>query len=429
MIVLLVGASGFLGCAVHAALLQAGHEVIATYHRKPAPGWPQAQTRWRRAHVGSLDRGQWLAVMDGAQAVINCAGVLQDSPWESTGLVHAQGLASLIAACEAAHVRRFIHFSAIGADRHEPTAFSRSKRQGEELVTASFLDWVILRPSVVVGRGAFGGSALFRGLAALPVLPVMPGTGPLQIVQRQDVVRTVLHFLDMNAPARLALDLAGPERLSMTEVVTLYRRWLGWRPARHVRMPSWLAMLAYRLGDLARWLGWRPPLSSTAQREMVYGAVGDGAKWRSVTAIVPQRLEDALAAEPASVQERWFAGLYFLKAVGFAIFSLFWITTAVISLTVGYPIGVSLMLEGGVGSLAGPSVVAGALADLAIGLAIAFRPTARIGLYGALVLSLFYVLSGSILLPRLWAEPLGPLVKIWPVLVLNLVLLAILEER
>jgi hypothetical protein len=129
------------------------------------------------------------------------------------------------------------------------------------------------------------------------------------------------------------------------------------------------------------------------------------------------------------VQERWFAGLYFLKALGFAIFSLFWITTAIISLTVGYPIGVSLMREGGVGWLAGPSVVAGALADLTIGLAIAFRPTARLGLYGALALSLFYVLAGSILLPRLWAEPLGPLVKIWPVLVLNLVLLAILEER
>ena len=83
----------------------------------------------------------------------------------------------------------------------------------------------------------------------------------------------------------------------------------------------------------------------------------------------------------------------------------------------------------GAGPLAGPSVIAGALADLAVGSAIAFRPTTRYGLYGAIGLTLFYVVAGSILLPRLWLEPLGPLLKIWPILALNLILLAILEER
>ena len=84
---------------------------------------------------------------------------------------------------------------------------------------ASDLDWIILRPSVVVGRPAYGGSALFRGLASLPVLPVMPNTGLLQVVQLDDVADTVLFFLAPGAPTRLALDLAGPEQLPVTEVV------------------------------------------------------------------------------------------------------------------------------------------------------------------------------------------------------------------
>ena len=92
---------------------------------------------------------------------------------------------------------------------------------------ASDLDWIILRPSVVVGRPAYGGSALFRGLASLPVLPVMPNTGLLQVVQLDDVADTVLFFLAPGAPTRLALDLAGPEQLPFTEVVRKYRRWLG----------------------------------------------------------------------------------------------------------------------------------------------------------------------------------------------------------
>src|SRR5579883_2048936 len=299
MHVLLIGATGFLGSAIHAALAAKGHDVTALYHRGAAPSWPEGE--WRRADLGRLDEAGWRALVAGQDAVINCAGVLQDNAWDSTALVHAQGLQALIAACEKAHVARFIHFSAIGADRHDPTPFSRSKRAGETLLQQSFLDWIILRPSVVVGRGTFGGSALFRGLAALPVLPVMPDTGSLQIVQRDDVVRTVLYFLRQDTPARLALDLAGPERLSLVEVVALYRRWLGWPPARHVRLPSWLARCCYGLGDLVRRLGWRPPLSSTARREMVYGAVGDPAPWTEATGITPASLEQALAPEPASV--------------------------------------------------------------------------------------------------------------------------------
>jgi len=50
-------------------------------------------------------------------------------------------------------------------------------------------------------------------------------------------------------------------------------------------------------------------------------------------------------------------------------------------------------------------------------------------LIAALALSLFYIVAGSILLPRLWIEPLGPMMKIWPILALNLVALAILEDR
>src|SRR5690606_12608728 len=98
---------------------------------------------------------------------------------------------------------------------------------GDEKLMVQDLDWVILRPSVIVGRPVYGASALFRGLAALPILPDMPNTGPLQVVQLEDVKRTVLFFLQDDAPTRLAIEVAGPERLSFIEIVLLYRRWLG----------------------------------------------------------------------------------------------------------------------------------------------------------------------------------------------------------
>ncbi len=79
--------------------------------------------------------------------------------------------------------------------------------------------------------------------------------------------------------------------------------------------------------------------------------------------------------------------------------------------------------------MSGLAVIAGSLVDVAIGIGTAIRRSTRLALYAALAISLFYVIAGTIILPRLWIDPLGPMVKIWPVMVLNLVALAILRDR
>jgi uncharacterized protein YbjT (DUF2867 family) len=427
---MVIGATGLIGSAITARLLAAGHEVVGIARDIADASRRFPQARWLSLDIARMRKPQlWTPHLTGLDAVVNCAGILQDAPGESARGLHADAVAALAAACETAGVRRLVHFSAIGVDRGGISDFSRSKDDGDRAVMERDLDWVILRPSVVVGRQAYGGSALFRGLAGLPVVPIMPGTGPLQIVQLDDVVATVLFFLAPEAPGRLTLELAGPERLSFADVVRHYRRWLGWRDARTIRLPTWLAALLFRLGDFAGLLGWRPPMRSTAQREIGRGAVGDPGPWTDVTGIVPQSLPAALAAEPAGVQERWFAALYFLKPLTFTVFSLFWITTGLLSVGPGYEIGLSLMREGGAGPLSGPSVIAGGLADLLIGIGIAFRRTARPALYAALAISLFYAAAGTAILPRLWIDPLGPMVKIWPIIVLNLMAFGLLRDR
>lgn len=148
-----------------------------------------------------------------------------------------------------------------------------------------------------------------------------------------------------------------------------------------------------------------------------------------MTGIAPQSLTAALSAEPAGVQERWFAVLYLLKPVVLATLSLFWIATGLISLGPAASAGETLLQEAGTGALALPLALAGALADLAIGLGIAWRRTARLALAGGVVLSIVYALSATALVPRLWLDPLGPLVKIVPIVVLHLQALATLRDR
>jgi uncharacterized protein YbjT (DUF2867 family) len=425
--ILLLGATGVIGSHVLAKLRTQGHQVLAVARRTGQPG---RGLEWVSLDLREATRPEvWLPLLRGIDAVVNCAGVLQDGPTDSTAAAHHDGPAALFDACEQAGVRRVVHLSAIGADREGLSAFSRTKRQGDDALAARDLDWVILRPSVVLGRAAYGGGALFRALAALPIMLVPRRAGALQVVQLDDLVEAILFFLGPEAPSRLALEIVGPERLEFAEVVRAYRRWLGWKPAAEMRAPNWVMAIGYGLGDLAGRLGWRPPIRSTARREIVRGAVGDPGEWIRRTGAQPRTLEEGLAAAPATVQERWFAGLYLLKAPIFGIFAVFWLVTGVISLTAGYQIGKRLMLEGGAGALSGPSVVAGALADIAIGLCIAYRPTSRLGLFAALGISLFYLVAGTLLLPRLWAEPLGPMWKIFPIMSLNLAALAIRSDR
>ena len=428
MRIVVIGATGLIGAAVTARLLAEGHELVAIGRRS---GMARRGLRWVTADLRALQRSSdWLASLDGADAVVNCAGVLQDNANDSMAAVHGSGPAALYAACARAAIKRVVHISAIGVDRETPTAFSRSKAQGDAALMASGLDWVVLRPSVVVGRTAYGGSALFRGLAALPLLPHIAEAGRLQVVQLDDVVATIAYFVRPDVPGRVQLELAGPDRLTLEEVIALYRAWLGLPPARRIVVPLWLLAAACWLGDFAGWLGWRPPLRSTVRHELVRGAIGDPGPWRAATGIAPRSLAQALAAEPAAAQERWFSRLYLLKPVVFAILSLFWAVSGLIALGPGWDFCLALVRQVGIGDVSAPLVIiGGAVADLLVGVGIAIRSTARPALNAALVLSILYLGAATLLMPDLWIDPLGPLLKIFPVLALILTAQAILEDR
>ena len=424
--VLLLGAGGFIGSAVLARLNTEGVEVRAVA-RRPEPS-ALAGVEWRALDLATLlEPNDWLLHLEGVDVVVNCAGVLQGA---ESRAVHVDSARALYGACERAAVVRVVLVSAVGVERGAVSEFSATKAAGEQALMATSLDWVVLRPSVVVGRAAYGGTALLRGLAALPVALEFPDTGPLQVVQLDDLVATIVALSRPGAPAHLALDVVGPEPLPFPAVVAMFRQWLRLPPARPWRVPRFIAALSYGLGDFARMLGWRSPAGSIARRELARGAVGDPAAWQTIMGSEPTSLAQALAREPASAQERRFARLYFVKPAVFAVLALFWIGTGLISLGPGWGRALEYLRAGGASQgLAVTAAIVGALVDIAVGVGIAFRHTARRALFGALAVSAFYLIAGTLVLPQLWLEPLGPLLKILPIIVLNVVALGLVEDR
>src|SRR4051794_10401668 len=208
MNVLVLGATGLIGSHLISRLALAGRPVVAVSRGDDRPSL--LPITWVAMDISRATRpDDWLPLLRDVSAVVNCAGTLQDAPGDSTKGVHDTGITALCRACEFAGVTRVVHLSAIGVER-QASRFSETKLSGDRAVMASQLDWVILRPSVVIGRGAYGGSALLRGLAALPIVPTLKQAGPLQLVHLDDLIETIMFCLRPDAPSRQVFELVGP---------------------------------------------------------------------------------------------------------------------------------------------------------------------------------------------------------------------------
>lgn len=395
MRVLVTGAYGLIGAACLARLHAAGHEVIAAGRNIASARRRLPYAQWVAADFKKLvDADAWLPLLHGVDAVVNCVGVLQDGLRDDVQRVQLDGTKALFDGCVRAGVKRVIHISAIGAEPDGPSAFSRSKAGAEAYLKELPLDWVILRPALVLGPAVYGGTAMLRGIAAFPgVVPIVHADARIQVVGLDDLTETVARALVPDAPARAVWEVTHPQVHRLADIVTAIRAWLGFRPRRVVALPDTIARVVARLADALGWLGWRSPARSTSLAQLTAGVVGDPARWMAETGIAPKSLEAILAARPASVQDRWFARLYLLKPLAILGLALAAIVPSATSLA--FVLGPRIV--GGSLRVFAAVVVLSAVYLLA-GLSLLVRPAVRCALFVLLVLTLLQ-------LTGLWVRP------------------------
>lgn len=433
MRVLVTGAYGLIGSAVLSRLHRDGHELVAAGRRIEEAARRMPVARWIEADFNRLTSADdWVPLLERVDAVVNCVGVLEQSRRDDIRRTHVDGTIALFDACVRAGVRRVVHVSAIGASAAGKTEFARTKAQADAHLTALDLDWTILRPALVLSPIAYGGTAMLRALAAFPLFaPGLTRAGAIQVVDVDDVAGTVAWCLRPGAPARVTWELAHPQTHSFGEIVAAIRGWLGFAERPIVTVPYSLAVLiAVYPVLLAGWFGWRSPARVTAFLQLVAGVVGDPGPWSRATGIRPKSLAEILAARPAGVQERWFARLYLLKPVALVGLAVFWIATGMIAMGPGRASAMTqLAATGFPARFVELTVLLGGWFDVVLGVLLLVRRYARGVLILMFVSTLGYLLAGTILAPQLWADPLGPLVKIVPMLVATLLTLAIIDDR
>lgn len=432
MRVLILGGYGLIGLAIARGLHGEGHEVTGL-GRSPDVGrrlFPAI--RWIQGDLASLGTAaQWKPLVAGFDAVVNAAGTLQDGLRESVERTHHIAIAALAAACAETATVRLIQISAAGAKTNAATEFMRSKARADEAIMASPIHWVVLRPGLVIGPNAYGGSALIRAIAAFPVLvPIVLPEKRIQAIALEDLVRVVLEAVEGRIPANTEVDVVEDEPHTLREIIERTREWLGFRrPLAFVSVPGWIVAIASITADALGYIGWRSPLRSTAIRSIDHEVLGNPAPLRKIRGTSLAPLESILAEMPAGIQERWFARMYMLMPVVIATLSLFWIASGVIGL-LDVERAARIIPASILGNrISSALVLVGSALDIALGIAVLFRPFARLACIGMIAASFTYLLAGSILTPSLWLDPLGPFVKIIPAAVLAMAALALLEER
>jgi NADH dehydrogenase len=221
-LITIFGGSGFLGRHLVRALAKRHYRIRVAVRRPDLTGHLQPLGRVGQIHAVQANirhAGSVAAAVRDADAVVNLVGILFERGRQRFETVHAFG-AEQVALAATARGARMIQISAIGADANSPSAYGRTKAQGEQAVLAAAPEATIFRPSIMFGPE----DDFFNKFAALArMLPALPliggGTMRFQPVFVGDVAEAIARTVDGDAKAGTIYEVGGPEVHTFKELL------------------------------------------------------------------------------------------------------------------------------------------------------------------------------------------------------------------
>lgn len=430
MRILLIGANGFIGSSIARHLLARGHVLRLAARNVTHTARLFADSEIVHADLNHLVRaGDWAPLLEGCDAVVNASGLLQDGPGDSVARIQRDAVVALGEACAAAGVRRIVQISAAGLDGNA-SDFMETKAEADAALLAGPVPAVVLRPGLVIGRNAYGGTQLIRMAAALPIGLLPPFGKPIRCIALDDVADAVALALESDETPADPVDLVSDEALTLDGIIRAHRRWLDlsdWRRTRAIPAP--LLAIATAGSDLAGLTGWRSPLRRNAIAALANGVDGDAAATARWLGRRPLTLGAMLAAHPSGKQDRLMAWATALLPVALAALAAMWLLSG-IGTFVHFDAARAIMTGAGLGERVATLLTAGgAMADMLLALMLLVRRWSRAALIGMILLAAAYLAAGTLLLPGLWLDPLAPFAKVLPTMVLAALMLPLLEAR
>jgi uncharacterized protein YbjT (DUF2867 family) len=259
MKVLVTGASGFVGSHTVEALIGAGHEVVGFSRSLPKGERNKAKATYRTGV--DVANAESFSIEDFADidAVVHLVGIIAERrPSQTFQRIHVDGTRNIVNAAKTAGVSRIVYLSAIGSSPDSPSEYSRTKAAAEKFVSESGVDFVILRPSIILGKdGEFVAQmrdlALHGGLPLpmrIPFAPI-PGTGKtlFQPIWVDDLTQVIIKSVADKTVVGKTIEIGGATQLSFDAIVDGIAVREGARPIK-VHLPVALLSLVAPLVEL-----------------------------------------------------------------------------------------------------------------------------------------------------------------------------------
>lgn len=220
--ILVTGASGYVGSHVTRRLVEKGQAVRAmVYNRQRA----QTEGRltgldleWVEADVTRPDTLR--AALEGVEVIIHTVAIAIEKGGRKYETFNYQGTVNLVDQARAMGVQRFIFVSQLGANPDLPYRFLASKGKAEEYVRQSGLDWTVFQPSAVWGPEDEFANSFARLIPLTPfIFPIVGDQNSrFQLVWVEDVVSAIVQAVTDTRTIGKIYELGGPEILTLEEI-------------------------------------------------------------------------------------------------------------------------------------------------------------------------------------------------------------------
>lgn len=208
------------------------------------------------------DRERLRGQMQGCDTVVHLVGIIEEHGSATFDAVIHQGTQHVVAEAKDSGVTRFVHMSALGAQRNPDYGYHTAKFESEEAVMNSGIDFTIFRPSVIFGKGDGFITVLASVVKKFPLIPIVgSGKALFQPVQIDDVADSFAKAVnDPEGTSNGTFELGGARPYTYEEMIDTIAAKLGKKkPKVHVPLP--LMKLVVRFSEpLPRAL--RPPVTS-----------------------------------------------------------------------------------------------------------------------------------------------------------------------
>jgi nucleoside-diphosphate-sugar epimerase len=217
--ILIVGGGGFIGSNL-SEILSEKHEVsYLARHRS------ETLDKLNIKYLpGDITKPETLTSIPKFDIIIDLVAVIKNTKAQTHYDVNVRGVTSLIEIAKRFNAK-FVYFSAINADIGR-TEYFQTKHRAETLIMESGLEYLIIRPSVVISNNDF----FVTNVKKVSRYGISINSGLLCPVYVKDLAMAV--SIAIFKESNTIMEISGPERLNFTDMVNVIRSKKGLKKAR-----------------------------------------------------------------------------------------------------------------------------------------------------------------------------------------------------